>query len=68
MKDEKKKKSITINFSMFLDLDNLRSVGLNEGDHIIISGWKNKGNTIVTYELFRSNAIDAEILKEEYEQ
>lgn len=68
MKDGKKIKSITINFSMLQDMDNLGTVGLNKGDHIIISGWKNRGNAIVTYELFRNNAIDAGILKEEYEQ
>lgn len=71
MEDNKQRiKSVTIdlNQSLFQDMDEFISVELNGGDHVTIKGWKYKGMATITYEMLRSNAIEAGILREEYEQ
>lgn len=65
MAEKQRLRGIAIDFSMFQDMDDLISVELNAGDHITIKGWKSKGSMVVTYELFRENAIAAGLLREE---
>lgn len=65
--NKKKLKSITINFSSLQDLDDLISLDLSAGDHLTICGIKRGSLVNVTYKLFRKQALDSEILKEEYE-
>ena len=56
---------LTIDFSLFKDLDYLISLELCSGNRIIIKGTNRIGSDIlVTYEISRECALSAGILKE----
>lgn len=62
--DGAKINQLTIDFSLFKDLDYLISLELCDGCRIIIKGMDRTCNTLVTYEITRASALSAGILKE----